>query len=457
MDRQALTLDKLLEYSTKSPVALTTEEHLAHARYFEEQHYRFLQRELAVRLANVIMEFQHLPWQLHAENLCVETIAQYTQSFKDVMQFEGKEERTLISYPKTPKKVLERFRGMLVTLRDRHEDSVRQMALACARVSGRHNLVMDVFLNRLYTSHISLNMITNQHLVLFSRKGEDRVLPSHLDSLVRPKCNIQSVLEDAVDKATTYVERYFMAAPKVSIESVDIQIQINAVEHTDYEGSKDLVEGNFVPNHLLIIFTEILKNAMRATVEHHFHDQQNLPDIKAVICKSNEDITVVISDLGGGMSPESVSQCFSYHTTSPSRHFDTSSLQGCGLPVARLYARFFQGDITMFSDEDRGGTDVNIHLKANDHKAREILPMYDSLATQSWEQGEEDKTKWIEMLQHKARDTFDDEDLLNSFFSSSYYLFPPKYQPIFPCFNGQKAFYPKMTFFKTPVPKRNVV
>ena len=51
-----------------------------------------------------------------------------------------------------------------------------------------------------------------------------------------------------------------------------------------------------------------------------------------------------------------------YQYSTPSKYFDTicedgkhcpTVLTGCGLPMARLYARYFQGEIKMYSYEVR--------------------------------------------------------------------------------------------------------
>ena len=67
-------------------------------------------------------------------------------------------------------------------------------------------------------------MITNHHLALFSK---DRVQHSEM-GLIRRKCDIRSILLDAVDDVTLYVEIIYMACPKV-----DIKMYKNAREITD--------------------------------------------------------------------------------------------------------------------------------------------------------------------------------------------------------------------------------
>ena len=106
-------------------------------------------------------------------------------------------------------------------------------------------------------------MITNHHLELFSK---DRVQNSEM-GLIRRKCDIRSILSDAVDEVTMYMENLFMDCPKV-----DIKMYQNAREITEP------VEGALVPGHLTLtyIFRVVLRNSMRATVEHHFQGFREL-------------------------------------------------------------------------------------------------------------------------------------------------------------------------------------
>merc|ERR1740129_2632019 len=58
-----------------------------------------------------------------------------------------------------------------------------------------------------------------------------------------------------------------------------------------------------VPMHLAYMLTEVLKNACRAVVERHgdgFDDE--LPPVRVQIVHGYEDVTVKISDEGGGIS-----------------------------------------------------------------------------------------------------------------------------------------------------------
>merc|ERR1711915_1069332 len=145
----------------------------------------------------------------------------------------------------------------------------------------------------------------------------------------------------------------------------------------------------YIPGHLYHMFFEIFKNSMRATMEYH-EDAEKVPDIDVLIAKSPHDITIKISDQGGGISKKTVENVFLYLYTSATRvklgggdFGGTTSNStpmhglGYGLPLSKLYAEYFGGDIKIAS-VDGYGTDAFIYLKALETDAKENLPIYNA-------------------------------------------------------------------------------
>lgn len=56
---------------------------------------------------------------------------------------------------------------------------------------------------------------------------------------------------------------------------------------------------------------------------------------------------------------------------------------GYGLPISRLYAKYFQGDLQLYSMEGYG-TDAVIYLKALSTDSIERLPVYNKTALKNY-------------------------------------------------------------------------
>lgn len=135
------------------------------------------------------------------------------------------------------------------------------------------------------------------------------------------------------------------------------------------------------------ITVEIVKNALRATVDHHmkrsaagFVDCTDMPPVKVTVAApaSAEFASVCVSDEGGGMSRVTTERAMSYSYTSAAKPVmapDANAVDddttreasplagyGYGLPMSRIYARCFGGDIQLSSVEGYG-TKAFIYVK----------------------------------------------------------------------------------------------
>lgn len=163
---------------------------------------------------------------------------------------------------------------------------------------------------------------------------------------------------DAYENARYLCDQYYLASPELKLS------QHNGV---DKDAPIRIV---YVPSHLYHMLFELFKNAMRAVMEHHGDDCDNVPPIEVTIVNGREDISVKLSDRGGGIARSQVDQLFKYlYSTAPKpspSHLHTVPLAGYGygLPISRLYARYFQGDLNLYSCEGYG-TDALIYLKVS--------------------------------------------------------------------------------------------
>ncbi|KAH1171327.1 hypothetical protein KIL84_006945 [Mauremys mutica] len=144
----------------------------------------------------------------------------------------------------------------------------------------------------------------------------------------------------------------------------------------------------FIPMPLDYILPELLKNAMRATMESHLDTPYNVPDIVITIANNDIDLIIRISDRGGGIPHEHLEKVTDYHfTTAESSAQDprmntlfgnmvdmVNSGQsgpmhgfGFGLPTSRAYAEYLGGSLRIQSLQGIG-TDVYLRLKHIDGK-----------------------------------------------------------------------------------------
>lgn len=140
---------------------------------------------------------------------------------------------------------------------------------------------------------------------------------------------------------------------------------------------------NHLDDHLDYILVELLKNSLRATVDAHmkrnslgFVDCEDMPHIRVLIATnhSRQFATVIVSDEGGGIPREDMPKIMSYTFTSAGKSaIETASEDGVveptllagygyGLPMSRIHARLFGGDVTLQSVEGYG-TDAYLFLK----------------------------------------------------------------------------------------------
>lgn len=148
----------------------------------------------------------------------------------------------------------------------------------------------------------------------------------------------------------------------------------------------------YVPSHLYHMLFELFKNAMRATVESH-ESSPTLPPIQVLVALGREDLSIRMSDRGGGVPLRKIERLFSYmYSTAPKPELGTGGTPlagfGYGLPISRLYAKYFQGDLQLFSMEGFG-TDAVIYLKALSSDSVERLPVYNKSAWRHYQTTQE--------------------------------------------------------------------
>ncbi|XP_060798730.1 pyruvate dehydrogenase kinase, isozyme 4 [Neoarius graeffei] len=362
-------------FSKFSPSPLSMKQFIdfGSANACEKTSFIFLRQELPVRLANIMKEIDLLPDKLIGTPSVQLLHTWYTQSLMELVDFLEKDPED--------KNVLQKFTETLINVRNRHNNVVPTMAQGVLEykeafgVDPVTNQNVQYFLDRFYTSRISTRMLMNQHTLIFSG-STNPAHPKHIGS-IDPSCDVVEVVKDAYESSRMLCDQYYLMSPDVKIE------QVNSKD------SSEPVNIVYVPSHLYHMIFELFKNAMRATVETH-ENSMYLPPIKVRVSLGHEDLTIKMSDRGGGVPLRKIDRLFSYmYSTAPSPVIDNARNAplagfGYGLPISRLYARYFQGDLQLYSMEGYG-TSAVIYLKALSSESVERLPVFNKSALRHYQ------------------------------------------------------------------------
>ncbi|XP_076855323.1 pyruvate dehydrogenase (acetyl-transferring) kinase isozyme 2, mitochondrial [Brachyhypopomus gauderio] len=346
----------------------------------EKTSFVFLRQELPVRLSNIMKEINLLPDRLLSTPSVQRVHSWYVQSLMEILEF--------LERSPEDHRVLGEFVDTLVNIRNRHNDVVPTMAqgvIEYREAFGQDPLTnqnIQYFLDRFYMSRISIRMLINQHTLVFDG-ATNPIHPNTIGS-IDPHCEVTEVVKDAYESAKMLCDQYYLSSPHLLLQELNTN---------DSNQSISIV---YVPSHLYHMLFELFKNAMRATIEN-CSEGTSLPPIEVMVALGGEDLSIKMTDRGGGVPFRKTENLFSYmYSTAPVPQLDQQHRAplagfGYGLPISRLYARYFQGDLQLYSMEGFG-TDAVIHLKALSTDSVERLPVYNKTALRNYKmsQGADD-------------------------------------------------------------------
>lgn len=295
----------------------------------------------------------------------------------------------------------------LSKIKKRHDATVATMAQGVQEWKNNHKTVyvnsqIQTFLDRFYMSRIGIRMLMGQQMALNmaqksptkqrinqflngkttngngATSGATSSAKNSYVGVICTDCNVGEIAEDAIETAKYICEEYYGLFEAPEIQLIAPQNDINFM---------------YVPGHLIHMLFETLKNSLRATIEFHTPrlkkellaenlslkeseidiNDLKFPPIKVIISEGSEDIAIKISDEGGGIPRSEIPLIWTYLYTTVSEtpvlepEYNQTSFKapmagfGYGLPISRLYAQYFGGDLKLISMEGYG-TDVYLHL-----------------------------------------------------------------------------------------------
>ncbi|KAF9618058.1 hypothetical protein IFM89_000009 [Coptis chinensis] len=309
---------------------------------------QFLHKELPIRIARRAIELESLPYGLSQKPAVLKVRDWYLDSFRDLRQF------TEIKDTNDE----QGFTQMIKMIKVRHNNVVPMMALGVQQLKKELNpkilyqIHLDEihqFLDRFYMSRIGIRMLIGQHVAL-----HDPNPPPDCVGYIHTKMSPMEVARNASEDARGICLREYGSAPEIDI----------------YGDPKFTFP--YVPTHLQLMVFELVKNSLRAVQERYMDSDKVAPPVRIIVADGLEDVTIKISDEGGGIARSGLPKIFTYLYSTAKNPLDeflnsdstdamTMAGYGYGLPISRLYARYFGGDLQIISMEGYG-TDAYLHL-----------------------------------------------------------------------------------------------
>lgn len=142
-------------------------------------------------------------------------------------------------------------------------------------------------------------MLIGQTVALHKSSQNPKNSPDDYVGIICTKTRIGDIAYEAAENARTICQDYYgvWGGPEVKL-----------LGKTD-------VEFMYVPSHLHHMLFELLKNSLRAVVERYGVDCDEWPEIKLVVAEGKEDITIKISDEGGGIPRSGMPLIWTYMYT----------------------------------------------------------------------------------------------------------------------------------------------
>ncbi|KAJ3193822.1 hypothetical protein HK101_004037 [Irineochytrium annulatum] len=207
------------------------------------------------------------------------------------------------------------------------------------------------FLDRFYMSRIGIRMLIGQHVALARASENPSATPPEYVGIINTHTSLRKVALEAAENAKVVCQDFYglWGGPEIRL----------------LMGNSEDVDFMYVPSHLHHMLFELLKNSLRAVVERFGVDADEYPEIRVVVAEGREDITIKISDEGGGIPRSGMPLIWTYMYTTAEKPeleegFSKSDFRaplagfGYGLPLSRLYARYFGGDLRLISMEGYG-------------------------------------------------------------------------------------------------------
>ncbi|CAE7252414.1 Bckdk [Symbiodinium sp. CCMP2592] len=344
-----ITLGQLMRNTRSDPVSLIRQG-------------QWLRGQLPIRFARRLDEFLQLPYVVVHNRNIKQVLDIYVDTFESVSDFPS---------ILTEKDEAE-FAGLVKAQLEKHQQVARLVAEGYREVRMAYpHFRLDSFLDRLFITRISVRILMENYIRM--RTPQDGFI-----GVVQRDMSPHRIIQELSNEITRLTEAIYGVAPEI-----------------EFRGNMSCTL-DYIPRHVQFMCQELLKNAVRATTERHKpRDRQigfaspAMPKVVVELQKGDVHVIIKISDQGGGVPKKVQDEAWQYGwTTADNDHEDEEDpYSGCtwrkelagygfGLPLTRLHAQYFGGDVFMQALPGHG-TDMYLllnHLKQGSPSTEEDDP-----------------------------------------------------------------------------------
>ncbi|KAF9123676.1 hypothetical protein BGW39_008789 [Mortierella sp. 14UC] len=280
---QTVTLKALLGFGREKAIAITGAEAKANGAHHHQQDLevnlqmaRYARKELPVRLARRVKSIQNLPFIIGTNPYIKRVYRLYYDAFQALTAFQ-EEIRD--------KEDLDRFAEVLRGLVESHADVIPMLSqgfLECKKYMNTADI--QTFLDEMIRSRIGIRLIAEQVIALRAQTTDDdkeEGEPPRVDkNNSGSNKTVAAVDQDPTSQVIGVVHTQLRPAELVK----DCASFVQELCNVNYGSSPDVVINGqtdatftYVPVHLEYILCELLKNSLRATVEHSAKIGRSVP------------------------------------------------------------------------------------------------------------------------------------------------------------------------------------
>lgn len=259
----------------------------------------YVRTELPARIAHRIRDMQQLPYVVVTNPNISEVYDLYYTAFDTFRKV--KEIKTLEDN--------DRFCKTINSMLKAHLTVIPKLAMGILECGGlMKSEDLDKFMNTILRSRISRRVIAEQHLALTETFHSDSFSPSAKlsDSEFIGEVFLKCVAKEVVERCGQTIHEIARQAYGEDVPLPKIKIAGHLEAHFP-----------FILSHLEYIIGELLRNSVQSAMERYERTPpekrpQTLADIEVTICEAQQNVTIRVSDQGGGIPREVMPYLWSF-------------------------------------------------------------------------------------------------------------------------------------------------